>query len=287
MMEMQQKHIWRKLKHYIITLVAFSIRWTLHKCSFIKMKLLSLNVNKYVGPDNIHPYMLKTLAEFISKQLSILFNKSMESGTTQEKCVEVIITVIHKKGVRNIVDNYRPISLTSVIFSKVIESFVRDNMVLHVMENRLFAEEQHRFVPMRNCVIQFLERLEAWSQIIEEDASILFTLIFLTKALVRHSIQFHIIPDYLKKNRIVWNKTFKMNRFIQRVRVEGSMSQWIPVTSGIPQGSVLGPMLFVLFINDMPCEIILCNPLKTNLQHDIDRLSHWSENWKLPFNFKA
>ena len=63
-------------------------------------------------------------------------------------------------------DNYRPISLTSVI-SKVIESFVRDNIVLHMTENRLFAEEQYGFVPMRNCVTKLLESLEAWSQIIE------------------------------------------------------------------------------------------------------------------------
>ena len=67
----------------------------------------------------------------------------------------------------NIVDNYRPISLTSVI-SKIIESLVRDNIVIHVMENRLFAEEQHGFVQMRNCVTHLLESLETWSQIIED-----------------------------------------------------------------------------------------------------------------------
>ena len=73
-------------------------RRTIFTPDMIKMKLLNLNVNKSVGPDNIHPYMLKTLVEFISKPSAILFNKSMESGTTPEKWAD-----IHKKRVRNIV----------------------------------------------------------------------------------------------------------------------------------------------------------------------------------------
>ena len=83
-----------------------------------------------MGPDNIHPHMLNSLADTISKPLAIIFNKSMVSGTTPEQWAEAIITAIHKKGVRNIVGNYRPISLTSVI-SKVIELFVRDHIVQH------------------------------------------------------------------------------------------------------------------------------------------------------------
>ena len=252
-----------------------------------------------MGPDNIHPHMLKSLADTISKPLAIIFNKSMVSGTTPEQWAEAIITAIHKKGVRNIVDNYRPISLTSVI-SKVIESVVRDHIVQHMMENHLFADEQHGFVPMRNCVTQLLESMEAWSQIIEEGGCIDIIYTDFSKAFdpVPHTrLLKKIESDGIKGDILKWIGSFLSNRK-QRVKVEGSMSQWIPVTIGIPQGSVLGPILFVLFINDMPSEIkntcklfaddakIFCNPLKTLLQHDIDKLSQWSEKWQLSFNVK-
>ena len=250
------------------------------------MKLLNLNGNKSMGHDNIHPHMLKSLADTISKPLAIIFNKSMVSGPTPEQWAEAIITAIHKKGVRNIVDNYRPISLTSVI-SKVIESFVRDHIVQHMMENHLFAEEQHGFVPMRNCVTQLLESMEAWSQIIEEGGCIDIIYTDFSKAFdsVPHTRLLKKIESYgIKGDILKWIGSFLSNRK-QRVKVEASMSQWIPVTSGIPQGSVLGSTLFVLFINDMPSEIkntwklfaddakIFCNPLKTLLQHDINKLS--------------
>ena len=265
----------------------------------VKMKLLNLNGNKSMGPDNIHPHMLKSLADTISKPLAIIFNKSMVSGTTPEQWAEAMITAIHKKGVRNIVDNYRPITLTPVI-SNVIESFVRDHIVQHMMENHLFADEQHGFVPMRNCVTQLLESMEAWSQIIEKGGCIDIIYTDFSKAFdsVPHTRLLKKIESYgIKGDILKWIGSFLSNRK-QRVKVEGSMSQWIPVTIGIPQGSVLGPILFVLFINDMPSEIkntcklfaddakIFCYPLKTLLQHDIDKLSQWSEKWQLPFNAK-
>ena len=169
-----------------------------------------------------------------------------------------------------------------------------------MMENHLFADEQHGFVLMRNCVSQLLESMEAWSQIIEEGGCIVIIYTDFSKAFdsVPHTRLLKKIESYgIKGDILKWIGSFLSNRK-QRVKVEGSMSRWIPVTSGIPQGSVLGPILFVLFINDMPsgikntCKLfaddakIFCNPLKTLLQHDIDKLSQWSEKWQLPFNVK-
>ena len=104
------------------------------------------------------------VAEPLSIPFSILFNKCINNFTSPDQWLEAIITAIYKKGERNIPDNYRPISLTSVI-SKLFESIVRDAIVAHISNNRLFAEEQHGFVPKRNCATQLLDSLEAWKKV--------------------------------------------------------------------------------------------------------------------------
>ena len=106
----------------------------------MKMKLLGINGNKSPGPESIHPFMIKCLAEPLSKPFSILFNKCINKFTSPDQWLEAIITAIYKKEERNIPDNYRPISLTSVI-SKVFESIVRDAIVAHMSINNLFAEQ--------------------------------------------------------------------------------------------------------------------------------------------------
>ena len=91
----------------------------------------------------------------------------MNSGTVAKQWIDAILTAIYKKGARNLAENYRPMSLTSII-SKLIESFIRDAMLAHMIENNLFTKEQHGFVPRRNCSTQLLEALESWYKIIEE-----------------------------------------------------------------------------------------------------------------------
>ena len=117
-------------------------------------KLKTLNANKSQGPDKWHPFFLKELADEICIPLSNLLSKSLEDGT-HKTWLNAFITAIHKKGSEKSVENYRPISITSVI-SKIMESIIRDSIVHHMTQNDLFSDAQHGFVPGRNCKTQLL-----------------------------------------------------------------------------------------------------------------------------------
>ena len=115
----------------------------------VENKLIQLDENKSPGPDQIHPVFAKRLAHVLSTPLAMLFKLSMNSGTVAKQWIYAILTGIYKKGARNLAENYRPISLTSII-CKLVESFIRDAILAHMIENNLFTKEQHGFVPRRN-----------------------------------------------------------------------------------------------------------------------------------------
>ena len=266
-------------------------------------KLLDLNPGKSPGLDGWHPVLLKYLAEELALPLSILFQKSLSEGILPSDWLKACVTAIHKKGNKSLPGNYRPISITSII-CKIMESLVRDELVEHMIQNNLFSDKQHGFVPLRNCITNLLLCMEQWIKILESGDTV--DVIYTDFAKAFDSVPHQRLLKKLKNNGVIgrtlaWIEAFLSDRK-QCVRIEDEYSSWIDVISGIPQGSVLGPILFVIFINDMPDVVdsfiqlfaddakvfdnvnLRDNMSGNRLQSDINSLSDWSEKWQLPFN---
>ena len=267
----------------------------------VLVKLQQLNPNKSPGPDGWHPYYLRELANELSKPLSMLFKQSLVEMVVPKDWLRALITAIHKKGSKDIMGNYRPVSLTSVL-CKIFESIIRESVIEHMVRNGIIAEEQHGFVPNRNCMTNLLTAVEDWSSMIEKGMT--FDLIYTDFAKAFDSVPHARLITKLKSvgirgDLLGWIEAFLTNR-TQRVFVDGESSKCTDVISGIPQGSVLGPLLFVIFINDMPQNILSeCKMFADDakiykemnseedciaLQNDLDIMTEWSRKWQLPFN---
>ena len=264
----------------------------------VKQKLNKLNTAKAMGPDGIPGIILKELKCEISLPLSTIFNKSIEEGTTPLDWKIAEVSAIFKKGSTTEPGNYRPVSLTS-ISCKLMESFVTDQIRTFMESNKLFSKCQHGFRNHRSCVTQLLEVLNDLTKLVEEGDSIDIIYLDFAKAFdtVPHKRLLTKLHAYgIDGNILKWIESFLSNRS-QRVRVNGNYSKYAPVSSGIPQGSILGPLLFIIFINDLPdgiksiCKIFADDTKLYNshnnhitIQKDLLAFLEWSEKWLLKFN---
>lgn len=267
----------------------------------VKKKLKNLNCSKSPGPDGTHPRVLKEAADVLAFPLAMVFQKSVNEGFVPNDWKLADITPIFKKGSKKDPYNYRPISLTSIVV-KVLESVIRDSVIEHMTSNNLLAEQQHGFCPGRSCDTQLLCQLDDWTRLIDDGKPIDVIYLDFRKAFdaVPHKRLLEKVSAYGIQGRLRnWIKDFLAGRQ-QRVVVNDTRSNWSDVLSGIPQGSVLGPVLFLLFINDLPksidCNMLLyaddskiyrsvCEQGSVNiLQDDLNNALDWSSTWQLPFN---
>ena len=262
---------------------------------------MNLHNSKNPGPDGWPIPIIKSVSEFIAIPLSIIFTKSFNSGILPHDWKNAQVTPIHKKGARNQVCNYRPISLTS-IFSKFMESIIKDHLMSHLLTNNLLSAYQFGFIPDRSCTTQLLHVLDYFTQHLDNGNPVDVIYLDFQKAFdsVPHQRLIQKLSSFGVHGKVLhWIKDFLRNR-TQQVILNGQKSSSIPVTSGVPQGSVLGPLLFTMFVNDIPSVVLsptfmFADHTKifhfirnrddhATLQNDLNLLYDWSVHWQLKFN---
>ena len=235
--------------------------------------------------------------------LTEIFRKSLRSGEVPEDWRRANITCIFKKGNKQDPGNYRPVSLTSVI-CKLLESNIREEIMNHLSKHNLLSDSQFGFRKNRSTILQLLTVMEDWTEALDNNLQVDTVYMDFRKAFdsVPHKRLIKKLAGYgIDGTLLTWLKNF-LNERKQRVVINGKASKWNDVLSGIPQGSILGPVLFILYINDLPgvvgsvCQLFaddckLYRNIKSEadlreLQEDIDRLCQWSKDWLLGFNIK-
>ena len=211
------------------------------------------------GPDRFPAILLKQCCTSLSKPLYMIWRKSMDQGRIPQILKTAHIIPIHKGGSRGIAKNYRPIALTShliKIFEKVVRKKIVDYMELH----GLFNSSQHGFRMGRSCLSQLIAHYDRILELLENGGNVDVIYIDFAKAFdkVDFGITLKKLSDLGIKGHIgTWIFNFLTKR-TQIVLVNNGRSQLSEVLSGVPQGSVLGPLLFLILLGDIDKGVVLC-----------------------------
>ena len=255
------------------------------------------NASKAASPDYTKLLVLKELRKEITPVIQVIFERSLETGQLPKDWTSARVSTLFKKGDKSDPANYRSISLTCIL-CKVMAS----NLSRHLNRNNVLYGLQHGFREKRSCETQLIELVEELSRTLSNGHQVDLVLLDFSKAFdkVNHlKLLFKLSSHGVKGQILKRISSFLVGR-TQAVVLEGECSPEVPVTSGVPQGSVLGPLLFLLYINDLPENIrsqvrLFADDTAVYLtvdsqndsiirQNDLDTLQKWELTWDMEFN---
>ena len=267
--------------------------------------LRQLKTNSSSGPDGLPPILFKKLASELALPLSLLFQSSMSTGQLPAEWKTGTVSPIYKSGIACEVSNYRPISLTCIA-CKVMERVIVQRMLIYLKANNIITRQQHGFLARRSTTSNLLDSLNDWTLAINNKQSITVAYVDYSKAfdVVCHSKLMYKLQHYgITGDLLKWIGSFVSGR-TQRTKIGSAISDQVFLSSGVVQGSCIGPLLFILYINDVvgvigkdcQCKLYaddlkIYSEIKTQqdedlLQDSLDSLTRWSLDWQLTISTK-
>ena len=241
----------------------------------------------------------------VASPLAYVMRRSLETGIVPDDWRTANVTPIYKKRARNSPANYRPVSLTSIC-GKMLEAIIKEEVVTHLDRYKLINPSQHGFMKGKSCTSNLLSFLEGVTATVDGGEAV--DIIYLDFAKAFDKVPICRLLEKVKAHGIRgklldWITAWLTERR-QRVVLNGQSSDWEWVLSGVPQGSVLGPLLFVIFINDLDevttgidilkkladdtkmAKTIRSEEDRDRLQEAVDKLLDWASKWGMEFNVR-
>ena len=217
-----------------------------------KKELKKLNKKKTSGPDNIPPKFINICSEYLSKPLTVIYNKSICDATFPNIWKLAKVIALYKKNDRSLPENYRPISLLNC-FGKVFERLIYNQMIKFIEKHKILYINQFGFRKKFSTTLALIDTIEYIKTTLDNNQYVIGIFLDIRKAFdtVNHNIMCKKLEHYgFRGHSLNFLRSYLSDR-TQYTDVNGSQSETQEITHGVPQGSILGPLLFLLYINDL------------------------------------